>query len=138
MGKENLNVIHGIFEWFNNVMDKKPGASFTREQVAEHFTSDAKMIANGQTKCAGIEAHLAHFIEMQKKFKSMRVRIPVEYSVSGDDKVAAYYKIDYTTADGSPGLVHDSALWKVRDNKIALMVETVAFEGKEVPLDNHK
>jgi ketosteroid isomerase-like protein len=137
MENQNLDVVIRTFEWFNSVMSRSGGA-FTREEVALHFTPDARMIANGQVKCAGIEAHLAHFLEMQKKLKYMRIRLPEKRcTVSGDDKCAAYYVIEYTTAEGEEGLLHDSALWTIRDGRIAEMVETVSFEGKEVPLENH-
>ena len=39
--------------------------------------------------------------------------------------------------DGGGGTIHDSALWTIRADRIANMVETVHFEGRAVPLDNH-
>ena len=131
-----IDVVQGCLQWFNEVM-ATPGYALTEEEVARHFTADARMIANGQLKCAGIHAHLEHFIELQHKLKSVRIRLPFEYSITSQDDCAAYYKLDYVTADGATGVVHDSALWKVRDGKIELMVETVYFEGREVPLENH-
>jgi hypothetical protein len=136
MEQKAIDVVVRTFEWFNAVMTK-PGHVVSRDEVERRFTDDAKMIANGQLKCAGIEAHLKHFQEIQKKLKSFRIRLPLELSISTTDEAAAYYKIDYVSADGSAGIIHDSAIWKIRDHKFALMVETVSFEGTEVPLDNH-
>jgi ketosteroid isomerase-like protein len=136
MSHENMKVVLHTFDWFNAVM-ANPSGVITRAQVEERFTPDAKMIANGQTKCAGIDAHLAHFKELQKKLKFFRIRLPLELWVSGQDKCAAYYLIDYTTRDDGGGVIHDSALWTIRDGRIAQMVETVFFAGREVPLDNH-
>jgi len=132
-----IDVVMGNFKWFNEVM-ATPGHVITREEVEGRFAPDAQMIANGQLKCAGIDAHLKHFQELQKKLKSVRVRLPLEESMTNAHECAAYYKIDYVMADGSPGVVHDSALWRVRDGKVALMVESAAFEGPEIPLENHK
>ena len=68
----------------------------------------------------------------------IRIRFPLEVSISNENESAAYYKIDYVMKDGTAGVVHDSALWKTRDGKIALMVECAAFDGPEIPLENHK
>lgn len=132
-----IDVVTRMLSWFPEVM-KQPGYSITREEVESRFCADARMITNGQIKCDGIEAHLQHFRELQRKLKSLRIRFPLEESISGASECAAYYKIDYVMADGSAGVVHDSALWKVRDGKVALMVETAAFEGPQIPLDNHR
>ena len=136
MEQRAIDVVVRTFEWFNAVMTK-PGHVISREEVERQFTDDAKMIANGQLKCGGIDAHLRHFQELQKKLKSFRIRLPLELSISTADEAAAYYKIDYVSADGSAGIIHDSAIWKIRDRKFALMVETVSFEGKEIALENH-
>jgi hypothetical protein len=137
MGMERaIDVVVQTLEWFNSVM-AKPGYVITREEIERKFTPDAQMIANGQVKCAGIDAHLKHFQELQKKLKSFRIRFPLQESISTADEAAAYYRIDYVTADGSAGIIHDSALWRIRDKKLALMVETVSFEGRDVPLENH-
>jgi hypothetical protein len=135
-GSKAIDAPLRAFDWFNKFM-ATPGHVLTREEVGKYFTSDAKMIANGQVKCAGLDAHLKHFQELQKKFKSARVRLPLDESITNASECAAYYKIEYVTAEGQAGIVHDSALWRVRDGKLALMIETVAFEGQEVPLDNH-
>jgi ketosteroid isomerase-like protein len=127
----------GNFKWFNAVMEQ-PDHVITREEVEQRYAPDARMIANGQLKCAGIDAHLKHFQELQIRLKSLKVRFPLEECITNADECAAYYKIDYVMADGSAGIVHDSALWRVRDGKVALMVESAAFEGPEIPLDNHK
>jgi hypothetical protein len=136
VSSSTLQVVIRTFEWFNEVM-ANPAARISRADVEAHFTSDARMTANGQLKCAGIEAHLAHFQELQRKLKSFHIRIPLQDCVAGEDKCAAYYLIDYTTVDGGGGIIHDSALWTIRDDRIANMVETVHFEGRTVPLDNH-
>jgi hypothetical protein len=132
-----IDVAMSNFKWFNDYM-AIPGYVITREEVARRFAPDAQMIANGQLKCAGIEAHLKHFQELQIRLKSARVRLPLEESITNANECAAYYKIDYVMADGSAGVVHDSALWRVRDGRVVLMVECAAFEGPEIPLDNHK
>jgi hypothetical protein len=114
-----------------------PNHVIARDEVARRFTDDARMIANGQLKCAGIEAHLEHFREIQQKLKSFRIRLPPEHSITNANECAAYYKIDCVMTDGSRGIIHDSALWRVKDGKLALMVESVAFEGREIALENH-
>jgi hypothetical protein len=137
MSQKAIDVVMANFRWFNEVMEK-PDYVITRKEVAQRFAPDARMIANGQLKCAGIDAHLKHFQELQTRLKSLRVRFPLEESITNANECAAYYKIDYVMADGSAGIVHDSALWRVSDGKVALMVESAAFEGPEIPLDNHK
>jgi hypothetical protein len=132
-----IDVVTHTLQWFCDVM-ADPGHVISRAEVERRFTSDALMIANGQVKCAGIEAHLRHFQEIQKKLKSFQIRFPLELAIGTADAAAAYYKIDYVTVDGSAGIIHDSAIWKVRDGRFALMVETVVFEGHEVPLENHR
>jgi hypothetical protein len=136
MEQRAIEVVIRTFEWFNAVMTD-PGHVISRKEIEHQFTVDAKMIANGQLKCAGIDAHLKHFQELQKKLTSFRIRLPLEVSISTADEAAAYYKIDYVSSEGSGGIIHDSAIWKIRDGKFALMVETVSFEGKEVALENH-
>jgi hypothetical protein len=131
-----IDTVLDAFEWFNAVMGR-PDAVITRQDVERRFTADAKMIANGQTKCVGIDGHLKHFQEIQRKLKAFRIRLPLECSITSEHEAAAYYQIDYVPVDGSAGIIHDSAIWRIRDDKIALMVETVAFEGREVVLENH-
>ncbi len=136
MSDPNLSVVVRSFEWFNAVM-ANPQAVIDREQVEKRFTADARMIANGQVKCAGIDGHVRHFQELQRKLSHFRIRLPLELTVSAGDRCAAYYLIDYATADGVRGTIHDNALWTIREGRIAQMVETVYFEGSEVALDNH-
>jgi hypothetical protein len=136
MEQKAIEVVIRTFEWFNAVMTN-PSHVISRKEIEHRFTEDARMIANGQLKCAGIDAHLKHFQELQRKLTSFRIRLPLEMSISTAEEAAAYYKIDYVSSEGSVGLIHDSAIWQVRDGKFALMVETVSFEGKEVPLENH-
>jgi hypothetical protein len=131
-----IDVVTSCLRWFNEVM-ANPNHVIARDEVARRFTDDARMIANGQLKCAGIEAHLEHFREIQQKLKSFRIRLPPEHSITNANECAAYYKIDYVMTDGSRGIIHDSALWRVKDGKLALMVESVAFEGREIALENH-
>jgi ketosteroid isomerase-like protein len=126
-----------ILEWCVEAIAKSDYV-ISKEDVAARFTTDAEMITNGQVKCTGIDAHVRHFKELQDKTKVLRIRFPLEVTVTSDTECAAYYKIDYVRADGSAGVVHDSALWKTRDGKISLMVESVAFDGPEIPLENHK
>lgn len=136
MGQRAIDVVVRTFEWFNAVM-AKPDHVISRTEVERQFTADAQMITNGQLKCAGIDAHLKHFQELQKKLKSFRIRLPVEVSISTENEAAAYYQIDYVSIDGSGGIIHDNAIWRIRDRKFALMVETVSFEGNEIMLENH-
>ena len=135
--RKAIDAVLRNFEWFNQVM-ATPGHVITREEVERGFAPDARMVANGQLKCAGIEAHLQHFRELQNKLKILKVRMPLEESITNEHECAAYYKIDYVMRDGTAGIVHDSALWRVRDGKVALMVESAAFEGPDIPLENHK
>jgi hypothetical protein len=136
MEQRAIEVVIRTFEWFNAVMTN-PGHVISRKEIEHRFTDDAKMIANGQLKCAGIDAHLKHFKELQKKLTSFHIRLPLEVSISTADQAAAYYKIDYVSSEGAGGVIHDSAIWHIRAGKFALMVETVSFEGKEVALENH-
>ena len=136
MESKAIDIVVKAFEWFNATMGRSD-IVIARADIERLFTPDAKMVANGQVKCAGIDAHLKHFQEIQKKLEKFCIRLPLEVSISNQNEAAAYYKIDYTPVGGTPGIIHDSALWHVRDNKLALMVETVAFEGRDVALDNH-
>jgi hypothetical protein len=136
MQKRAIDVVVRTFEWFNAVM-ANPDHVISRAEVEQQFTEDAQMITNGQLKCAGIDAHLKHFQELQTKLKSFRIRLPVEVSISTDNEAAAYYQVDYVSTDGSGGIIHDNAIWRIRDKKFALMVETVSFEGREITLENH-
>jgi hypothetical protein len=121
-------------EWFNSLSEA--GAVVTRADVERRFTADARMVANNQLKCQGIEGHYKHFCEIRRKLRSWRV-LPFSIAASEADRVAAYYQIEFITADGSPGVIHDMAFWTVRDDKIASMTELCHFEGKDVPLENH-
>lgn len=132
-----IDVVSRALKWFPEIMEN-PGHVITRDEVECYFCADAKMITNGQLKCDGIEGHLQHFRELQKKLRSLRIRFPLEESITNSNECAAYYKIDYVMADGTSGVVHDSALWKIRDGKILRMVESAAFEGPEIPLENHR
>jgi hypothetical protein len=130
-----LAVISRTMEWFNSLSEA--GAVVTRADVERRFTPDASMVANNQPKCQGIDGHYKHFCEIRTKLKSWRVLLPFKVVVSEADRVAAYYQIEFVTADGSRGVIHDMAFWTVRDGKIANMTELVHFEGKDVPLENH-
>jgi hypothetical protein len=137
MAEKAIDVVMGNFKWFNKVMET-PGYVISREEVAQRFSPDARMVANGQLLCAGVDAHLKHFQELQGRLKTCKVRIPLEESITNANECAAYYKIDYVMHDGAAGVVHDSALWRVENGKVALMVESAAFEGPQIPLDQHK
>jgi hypothetical protein len=137
MADKAIDVVLSNFRWFNEVMEN-PGYVITREEVAQRFAPEARMVANGELLCLGVDAHLKHFQELQGRLKSCKVRIPPEEFITSANECAAYYKIDYVMADGSAGVVHDSALWRVKDGKVALMVESAAFEGPQIPLDKHK
>jgi hypothetical protein len=129
-----LAVIWPVMEWFNSLSEA--GAVVTRADVERRFTPDARMVANNQLKCQGIDGHYKHFCEIRNKLRSWRV-LPFSIAVSEGDRLAAYYQIEFMTVDGSPGVIHDMAFWTVRDGKVASMTELVHFEGKDVPLENH-
>jgi hypothetical protein len=134
-----IDTVIRTFEWFNEFM-ADPDHVITAEEVERHFTPDARMIANGRVTCEGIEGHFEHFKELQAKLKSARVQLPLVESITNSDEAAAYYKIDMVAAaNDAGGIVHDSALWRIRDGKIALMVESFALEGDEfaLELDSH-
>jgi hypothetical protein len=135
MTTDNLQAINRVFDWFNGLSE--PDAVVTREDVERLFTPDMKMIANNQVKCVGIEAHYKHFREIRGKLKSWKVRRPFEIAVNEGNRLAAYYLIEYVSADGKPGVIHDMAFWTFRDGKVESMVEVVHFDGSNVPLDNH-
>lgn len=137
MAEKAIDIVMATFKWFNEVM-AKPDHVITREEVEQRFATDARMIANGQLKCAGVDAHLKHFQELRTRLKSLKIRFPLEECITNANECAAYYKIDYVMANDSAGVVHDTALWRVKDGKVSLMVETAVFEGPEIPLDNHK
>jgi ketosteroid isomerase-like protein len=132
---ENVILLKRSYEWANRVMGGA-GHRVTLEDVERFFARDAVMITNDQTKCTGIEAHLKHFEEIQKKTRSV-VFHPFEIVVAQGDRVGVYFKIDVRYLDGKDAKIFVAGFFRICDGRIVNFVEVAHFEGAEFKLQNH-
>jgi hypothetical protein len=131
----NITVLKRTYEWANRVMSGS-GEPVTRADVDKFFAPDAVMITNDKRKCTGIEAHLKHFEEIQRKTLSV-VFHPFEIVVAQNDRVAVYFKIDARYSDGRDAKIYIAGFFLMRAHKIVNFTEVAHFDGAELKLENH-
>ena len=131
----NIALLKRTYEWANR-MTSGAGHRVTREDVMGFFASDAVMITNDKTKCTGVDAHVKHFEEIQKKTRSV-VFHPFEIVVAQGDRVGVYFTIDVRYLDGREGTIYIAGFFLIRDQRIANFTEVAHFEGAELKLEDH-
>jgi hypothetical protein len=131
----NITLLKRTYEWANRLMSGT-GHRVTREDVEGFFAPDAVMMTNDKTKCTGIDAHVKHFEEIQKKTRSV-VFHPFEIIVAQGDRVGVYFKIDVRYLDGRDAKIYIAGFFLIRAERIANFTEVAHFEGAELKLDNH-
>lgn len=131
----NITLLKRTYEWANRMMSGA-GHRVTREDVGGFFAPDAVMMTNDKTKCTGIDAHIKHFEEIQKKTRSV-VFHPFDIIVAQGDRVGVYFKIDVRYLDGRDGKIYVAGFFLIRDQRIANFTEVAHFEGAELKLENH-
>lgn len=131
----NISLLKRTYEWVNRMMNGA-GHRVTREDVQGFFAPDAIMITNDKTKCTGIDAHVKHFEEIQKRTRSVTFH-PFEIVVAHCDRVGVYFKIDVRYLDGREGKINVAGFFLVRDQRIANFTEVAHFDGAELKLENH-
>src|SRR5882757_2688199 len=122
---ENIAVLKRSYEWANKAMDGS-GHPVTRAQVERFFAADAKMATNDKVKCTGIDAHVEHFTEIQKKTREV-VFHPFETIVAQGDRVGVYFKIDVLYSDGRNAKIIVCGVFQLRDRKIVNFTEVAHF-----------
>jgi hypothetical protein len=132
---ENVALLKSSYEWANRVMSGD-GLKVNLEDVERFFASDATMVTNDKMKCKGLDAHVKHFQEIQKKAASV-VFHPFEITVAQGERVGAYFKIDVKYADGRTATIFIAGFFLIRNGKIRNFTEVAHFEGAEMHLDNH-
>jgi hypothetical protein len=131
----NIDLLKRTYEWANRMMSGA-GHRVSREDVKGFFAPDAVMITNDKTKCTGIDAHVKHFEEIQKKTRSV-VFHPFEIVVAQGDRVGVYFKIDVQYLDGRRGKIYIAGFFALRDQRITNFTEVAHFDGAELELGNH-
>jgi hypothetical protein len=131
----NIALLKRTYEWANRMMSGA-GHRVSREDVKGFFAPDAVMITNDKTKCTGIDAHVKHFEEIQKKTRSV-VFHPFEIVVAQGDRVGVYFKIDVQYLDGRRGKIYIAGFFALRDQRITNFTEVAHFDGAELELGNH-
>jgi hypothetical protein len=132
---ENIALLKRTYEWVNRLMSGS-GEQVTRADVEKFFAPDAVMITNDKTKCTGIEAHLKHFEEIQRKTRSV-VFHPFEIVVAQNGRVGVYFKIDVRYSDGRDAKIYIAGFFLIRARKIVNFTEVAHFDGAELKLENH-
>ena len=132
---ENVNLLKRTYEWANRMMSGA-GHQVTREEVKGFFAPDAVMMTNDKTKCTGIDAHVKHFEEIQKKTRSV-VFHPFDIIVAQGDRVGVYFKIDVRYLDGRDGKIYIAGFFLIRNQRIVNFTEVAHFEGAELKLESH-
>jgi ketosteroid isomerase-like protein len=133
--QQNVETLKRTYEWANRILNANR-EKFNRGDVERYFAPDAEMITNEQLKCRGIEAHIRHFEELQKKTRSL-VFHPFEIITAQGDRVGVYFKIDAEFADGRQAKIFISGFFRLRDGKIVNFTEIAHFDGAELRLENH-
>jgi len=132
---ENIALLKRTYEWVNRLMSGS-GEQVNRTDVEKFFAPDAVMITNEKTKCTGIEAHVKHFEEIQRKTRSV-VFHPFEIVVAQHDRVGVYFKIDVRYSDGRDAKIYVAGFFRVRAQKIVNFTEVAHFDGAELKLNDH-
>ena len=133
--QQNVDLLKSVYEWANRILNanRQP---FRRSDMEKYFAQDAEMITNNQLKCRGLEAHVKHFEELQKKTRSL-VFHPFEIVAAQGDRVGVYFKIDAEFSDGRKAKIFISGFFRLREMKIVNFTEIAHFEGDQLRLENH-
>ena len=133
--QQNVESLKRTYEWANRILNanREP---FRRSDMEKYFAPDAVMITNNQLKCRGIDAHVKHFEELQKKTRSL-VFHPFEIVAAQGDRVGVYFNIDAEFSDGRKAKIFVSGFFRLRDMKIVNFTELAHFEGDKLHLENH-
>ena len=131
----NITLLKRTYEWANRMMSGA-GHRVTREDVQAFFAPDAVMITNNKTKCTGVDAHVKHFEEIQRKTRSV-IFHPFEIVVAQGDRVGVYFTIDVRYLDERKGKIDVAGFFLIRDQRIANFTEVAHFDGAELKLENH-
>jgi ketosteroid isomerase-like protein len=133
--EQNVDLLKRTYEWANRVLNANRQA-FSRGDIEKYFASDAEMITNNQLKCRGIDAHVKHFEELQKKTRSLAFH-PFEIVAAQGDRVGVYFNIDAEFSDGRKAKIFIAGFFRLRDMKIVNFTEIAHFEGDQLHLENH-
>ena len=130
---QKIGLIYAFFDWLNGLSGSDRPISIS--DIERFFTSDAVLTLNGERICQGWEGQLAHGRDLQEKMRSWRFHAPFQEVVVEDDRVVGYYSCDFLTKEGVPITAYDMCLWKLRDGRIAEILETVFFAGGQFEVD---
>lgn len=133
--QRNVETLKRTYEWANRILSANR-QKFSRSDVEKYFAPDAEMTTNDQLKAKGIEAHVKHFEELQKKTRSL-VFHPFEIVAAQGDLVGVYFKIDAQFPDGREAKIFIAGFFRLRDSKIVNFTEVAHFEGDQIHLENH-
>ena len=133
--QQNVDLLTRLYEWANRTLNatRQP---FSRSDIEKYFAPDAEMITNNQTKCRGIDAHVKHFEELQKKTRSL-VFHPFEIIAAQGDRVGVYFNIDAEFSDGGKAKIFIAGFFRLQNAKIMSFTEISHFEGEQLHLENH-
>lgn len=115
------------FAWFNQISDYKR-LPFNQEDIAAHFSNEAKMITNNKLVCEGIVQHFEHFLEINRHYESMQVDIKnIEMHKKGN-RIYLDYTINAVNDKHQAQKIHIMGYMVVKNNRITLFKEVVATE----------
>ena len=134
--QQNVDALKRMYEWANGLMTSGERQKVKRTDIERYFAPEAEMITNDQIKCKGIDAHVRHFEEIQKKTRAV-VFHPFEIITAQADRVGVYFKINAQYADGRDGKIFIAGFFLFRDLKVVNFTEVAHFEGAELHLENH-
>ena|ERR1700730_5006837 len=134
MTHDNLKMMRTIFDWSEGLVNA--GKQVTRAQIEGFFAPDARMITNGELKCAGHDKLLKHFQELQQRFKDIKIG-DLTHTVAQESRAAAAYEINFHLIDGRAGTVCTGVFWEFDRGRVREILEYVFFKDAEVVMLNH-
>jgi hypothetical protein len=132
---ENLKMMRAIFDWSEGLVNE--GKEVTRAQIERFFAPNAKMITNGELKCAGHDKLLKHFEELKQRFRDIKIG-DLSHTLAQEGHTAATYEIDFHLIDGRAGTVHTGVFWEFDQGRVREILEYVFFKDVEVVMLNHQ
>lgn len=121
------DVVINTFKWFNQISSEKR-SPYDMNDVAKHFSEDAKMITNNKLVCKGIKEHYDHFIELNDHYQSLQVDIESIDLRKAGDRIYLHYVINAKDLNHQTSKIHVMGYMVVKNEKIALFNEIIHKE----------
>lgn len=122
-----LQVVKETYKWFNKISSEKR-MPFSYNDVANHFSTDAKMIMNNKLVCEGIQGHYNHFVELNDHYKLLHVDIDSMDLQQAGERVYLNFVMNAKDWNNQQSKIHVMGYMIVKNERIVSFKELVFHE----------